>query len=203
MHILSPRWLVPGLRYQWNGVENLRHFAKILSKFSRDCDNFQAPFYTRTSLNYIKICFSPSSCGNASFKIMHIVVKIWDWANSILQFKIKLERLWNKRALEFVSKQRLSFSVDSQFSQSWCAIVNHGSNKGTKFIINLLEWRQNGISCCGINCHCMFSYWMFDTVWPPLQTSPESKTCLPKTTTLCKFFHYKLIFKMSFDCCIV
>lgn len=51
MHILSPRWLVPGLRYQWNGVENLRHFAKILSKFSRDCDNFQAPFYTRTSLN--------------------------------------------------------------------------------------------------------------------------------------------------------
>ena len=95
MHILSPRWLVPGLRYQWNGVENLRHFAKILSKFSRDCDNFQAPFYTRTSLNYIKICFSPTNCGNVSFKIMHIVVKIWDWANSILQFKIKLERLWN------------------------------------------------------------------------------------------------------------
>ena len=123
MHILSPRWLVPGLRYQWNGVENLRHFAKILSKFSRDCDNFQAPFYTRTSLNYIKICFSPSNCGNVSFKIMHIVVKIWDWANSILQFKIKLERLWNKRALEFVSKQRLSFSVDSQFSQSGCAIT--------------------------------------------------------------------------------
>ena len=122
MHILSPRWLVPGLRYQWNGVENLRHFAKILSKFSRDCDNFQAPFYTRTSLNYIKICFSPTNCGNVSFKIMHIVVKIWDWANSILQFKIKLERLWNKRALEFVSKQRLSFSVDSQFSQSGCAI---------------------------------------------------------------------------------
>ena len=122
MHILSPRWLVPGLRYQWNGVENLRHFAKILSKFSRDCDNFQAPFYTRTSLNYIKICFSPTNCGNVSFKIMHIVVKIWDWANSILQFKIKLQRLWNKRALEFVSKQRLSFSVDSQFSQSGCAI---------------------------------------------------------------------------------
>ena len=124
MHILSPRWLVPGLRYQWNGVENLRHFAKILSKFSRDCDNFQAPFYTRTSLNYIKICFSPSNCGNVSFKIMHIVVKIWDWANSILQFKIKLQRLWNKRALEFVSKQRLSFSVDSQFSQSRCAIIS-------------------------------------------------------------------------------
>ena len=122
MHILSPRWLVPGFRYQWNGVENLRHFAKILSKFSSECDNFQVPIYTRTSLNYIKICFSPSNCGNVSFKIMHIVVKIWDWANSILQFKIKLQRLWNKRALEFVSKQRLSFSVDSQFSQSGCAI---------------------------------------------------------------------------------
>ena len=138
MHILSPRWLVPGLRYQWNGIENLRHFAKILSKFSRDCDNFQAPFYTRTSLNYIKICFSPTNCGNVSFKIMHIVVKIWDWANSILQFKIKLQRLWNKRALEFVSKQRLSFSVDSQFSQSWCAILysNQGSSSVSETVFS-------------------------------------------------------------------
>ena len=124
-------------RYQWNGVENLRHFAKILSKFSRDCDNFQAPFYTRTSLNYIKICFSPSNCGNVSFKIMHIVVKIWDWANSILQFKIKLQRLWNKRALEFVSKQRLSFSVDSQFSQSRCAIHHSTVVQITKMYVTL------------------------------------------------------------------
>ena len=105
MHILSPRWLVPGFRYQWNGVENLRHFAKILSKFSSDCDNFQVPCYTRTSLNQIKFVSVFQICGNVSFEIMHIVVKIWDWANSILQFKIKLQRLWNKRALEFVSKQ--------------------------------------------------------------------------------------------------
>ena len=51
MHILSPRWPVPDFRYQWNGIENLRHFAKLLSKFSRVCDNFQVKYYTRTSLN--------------------------------------------------------------------------------------------------------------------------------------------------------
>ena len=58
---------------------NLRHFAKVLSKFSSDCDNFQVPCYTRTSLNQIKFVSVFQICGYVSFEIMHVVVKIWDW----------------------------------------------------------------------------------------------------------------------------
>ena len=45
---------------------------------------------------------------NDSFKIFHTIVKIWAWVSPIWLFKMKLYRFFNKRALEFVSKQRLS-----------------------------------------------------------------------------------------------